>query len=424
MGSKSHLLVLSGVLLFSSATEARVIYGEDNRVEVISATPAQQKLASSTAVMMLSRNLLPKNSKYSEVSQKETLGSYISDMTSQGLKACKGERFIDQPNPAQCSGFLIAPDLIVTAGHCVTDSADCSDNNWVFDFKTDTRGKAGKKIKNSDIYKCQRVISQTLNSSINLDYAIVQLDRPVLDREPLEINSSGEIRNFTRLMVIGAPMGLPTKVADGAWVRSNHHPHFFQANLDSFQGNSGSAVFNEKTGLVEGILVRGEQDFVVDYGKSCIKSVKCTNDNCRGEDVMRLTVIPEVSLQNVLNEAALRGDVSTLNKVLKLETWVDFYTKDGQTALMKAALGGHAEALSLLLAAGAEVNLQDAEGNSALHHLAKSLSNKTRASLEILLGMGAGLELKNKKGETPLDVARANGNLDGVEILKAKIATR
>src|SRR5690606_2728603 len=114
-------------------------------------------------------------------------------------------------------------------------------------------------------------------------------------------------------------------------------------------------------------------------------------------------VIPEVSLQIALNESALKGDTVTLNKVLKLDTWVDFYTKDGQTALMKAAIGGHAETLSLLLAAGAEVNLQDAEGNSSLHHLAKKLSNKTRASLEILLGMGAKLDFKNNKGETPLD---------------------
>jgi len=360
MRSKAQLLVLSGVLIGSSALEARVIYGEDNRIEVNSSNAFQQKLASSTAVMMSSRNLTSKNSEYAEVSQKNTLGAYIQDLTSQGLKACKGERFLNQPNPAHCSGFLIAPDLIITAGHCVDDYTACADNSWVFDFKTDSRGKAGNKIKKSDIYSCKRVISQTLSQSINLDYAIVQLDRKVSDREPLEINSGEEIKNYTKLLVIGAPMGLPTKVAGGAWVRSNHHPHFFQANLDSFQGNSGSAVFNEKSGRVEGILVRGEQDFAIDNANSCVRSVKCANDNCRGEDVMKLTVIPEVSLQETLNEAALNGDIDTLNKVLTLDTWVDFYTKDGQTALMKAAVGGHAETLSLLLAAGADVNLQDA----------------------------------------------------------------
>lgn len=424
MVSKSQLLVLSGVLLVSSLVQARVIYGEDNRVEVISSSPFQQKLAASTAVMMNARNLIPKNNDSFEVSQKDTLRAFISDLTSQNLKACKGERFLDQPNPGFCSGFLIAPDLLVTAGHCVEDVGACSDNKWVFDFKTDSRGKAGKNIKSSDVYSCKSVISQTLSSPINLDYALIQLDRKVTGRGPLEINSTGEIKNFTRLMVIGSPMGLPTKVASGAWVRSNHHPHFFQANIDSFQGNSGSAVFNEKTGHVEGILVRGEQDYTIDYGNSCIKSVKCTNESCRGEDVMKLTVIPEVSLQSVMNEAALKGDTETLRRVLKLGTWVDFYGKDGQSALMKAALGGHAEALSLLLAAGADANLQDAEGNSSLHHLAKSLSNKTRASLEILLGMGAKLELKNNKGETALDVARVNANSTGVEILKDKLATR
>ena len=37
------------------------------------------------------------------------------------------------------------------------------------------------------------------------------------------------------------------------------------ANLDSFEGNSGSAVFNELTGEVEGILVRGKPDSVGQY---------------------------------------------------------------------------------------------------------------------------------------------------------------
>ena len=32
---------------------------------------------------------------------------------------CQTERFRDQPIGAFCSGFLVAPDIIATAGHCV-----------------------------------------------------------------------------------------------------------------------------------------------------------------------------------------------------------------------------------------------------------------------------------------------------------------
>ena len=37
--------------------------------------------------------------------------------------------------------------------------------------------------------------------------------------------------------------------------------YYFTANLDTYRGNSGSPVFNAITHKVEGVLVRGEQDF-------------------------------------------------------------------------------------------------------------------------------------------------------------------
>ena len=46
----------------------------------------------------------------------------------------------------------------------------------------------------------------------------------------------------TPLVVIGHPSGLPTKIADGAWVRNNESEYYFVTNLDTFGGNSGSAV--------------------------------------------------------------------------------------------------------------------------------------------------------------------------------------
>ncbi|MBZ0254010.1 MAG: hypothetical protein K8I02_11785, partial [Candidatus Methylomirabilis sp.] len=54
--------------------------------------------------------------------------------------------------------------------------------------------------------------------------------------------------------------------------------------------NSGSAVFNAPSvaagaPFVEGILVRGEQDFV--FQDTCFKSNVCTDLGCSGEDVTR-----------------------------------------------------------------------------------------------------------------------------------------
>ena len=91
--------------------------------------------------------------------------------------------------------------------------------------------------------------------------------------------------------VIGHPVGLPAKVAGGAIVRDNTPNPFFVANLDTYGGNSGSPVFNSRTHRVEGILVRGERDFVA--RGNCTVSFVCPTTGCRGEDVTRITKLRE-----------------------------------------------------------------------------------------------------------------------------------
>jgi hypothetical protein len=88
--------------------------------------------------------------------------------------------------------------------------------------------------------------------------------------------------------VVGHPSGLPVTIAGGATVQL-HRQTFFQADLDTYQGNSGSPVFNGdrlRAGelFVEGILVRGEVDFEQDT--PCLLSRRCPLfKGCRGEDV-------------------------------------------------------------------------------------------------------------------------------------------
>ncbi len=92
-------------------------------------------------------------------------------------------------------------------------------------------------------------------------------------------------------MVIGHPAGLPTKIAGGAQGRDRTNEGFFTANLDTYGGNSGSAVFNSLTGLVEGILVRGEQDYM--QKGDCRVSNLCPVDGCRGEDVTKISNVAD-----------------------------------------------------------------------------------------------------------------------------------
>ena len=105
-----------------------------------------------------------------------------------------------------------------------------------------------------------------------------------------EIRKSGGVEVGEDLVVIGHPTGLPTKIADGANVRRRAGTYFV-ANLDTYGGNSGSAVFNANTGVVEGILVRGETDYRRDYRRNCRVSNVVSDNGGRGEDVTYITNI-------------------------------------------------------------------------------------------------------------------------------------
>ena len=64
--------------------------------------------------------------------------------------------------------------------------------------------------------------------------------------------------------------------------------------------------------------------------------------------------------------------------------------------------GVRGQITTLLLEAGADPNLQNNIGNTALHLAAKW---DRMDSIPILVEHGASLEVENSRGETPLDVA-------------------
>ncbi|MBI4679106.1 MAG: trypsin-like peptidase domain-containing protein [Elusimicrobia bacterium] len=178
--------------------------------------------------------------------------SYAEEMS-----LCPEEPFYDQRTGAFCSGSLVGPDLLMTAGHCVKTETSCKSAKFVFGFAVREKGVNPESVPAGEVYGCGKLLGRE-QVGAGADWALIKLDRPVLDHKPLALNRSGKIENGAPLFVIGHPAGLPTKIAGGAKVRDASPNGYFVANLDTYGGNSGSAVFNAGTGLVEGILVRGE----------------------------------------------------------------------------------------------------------------------------------------------------------------------
>lgn len=269
----------------SESIETKVIYGEDNRRDLYNVTDSMLlKLADSTVALVSSRELTASGDRY------------LLDTTTfgQSYGLCQSEPFREQNNVAFCSGSLVGPRLVLTAGHCIRSSSNCADTRFVFGYAVKAYGAIPTTVPKSEVYSCARIV-HTLVKNNGKDFAVIELDRDVVGHQPLKVRRSGTVAVGDELVVIGHPSGLPTKIADGATVRSIQSEHFV-ANLDTFGGNSGSAVFNRTTGVVEGILVRGETDFKMQG--SCNVSYRCTDTGCRGEDVTKVTeavdYIPEL----------------------------------------------------------------------------------------------------------------------------------
>lgn len=85
----------------------------------------------------------------------------------------------------------------------------------------------------------------------------------------------------------------------------------------------------------------------------------------------------------------------------------------GQTPLHIASRKGHSKVVELLLHSNAVSNLQDEEGNTALH------SAENMETVEMLLSNSfkTNPNIPNRRGQTPLHVAAAKGNVGIVDLL-------
>lgn len=258
----------------------KVVYGVDNRVEAYRSTKLQ--IAKST-MALIHNDLLTPDVNFAQ-NQKYNLPD-LKFGYAYGL--CSYERFFEQGNPANCSGSLIAKNLVLTAGHCITDDYDCAKYHFVFDYRVSANGSFPKSVQASQVYSCKRIINRTLTDYY--DYALIELDRDVVDREPIQLELNANLKAKDKVFVIGHPSGLPTKVGAYGLVRKTYS-EYFSSNLDTYGGNSGSPVFNKDNRQV-GILVRGEWDYDYDTKNFCNFSHVCSSTGCSGEESTNIAPI-------------------------------------------------------------------------------------------------------------------------------------
>ena len=103
--------------------QPKVVYGTDDRMDVYQESdPLIRTWAASTCALIYSNKL----SVQPDGSYVLTPSAYIRG----GYPACPEEPFGDQPTAAFCTGFLVGPDLIATAGHCGMSTETCFVFGW------------------------------------------------------------------------------------------------------------------------------------------------------------------------------------------------------------------------------------------------------------------------------------------------------
>ncbi len=252
-----------------------IVYGDDNRIDTFESTSAlYQRIAKSTAAMVSKEKMKVRGN---------TVELHGPELGRQ-FRLCEKERFYHQPFIANCSGFLVAPDILASAGHCFEDRSDCTQSSWVFNYKVDDAKQRQVSVTTNDVYKCTEILKQSLTETT--DFALIRLDRPVVGVAPVKL-ASKPITVGTKVVMIGHPSGLPQKITDQAVVKSVSATEF-KATLDAFQINSGSAVFNAENGELVGILVRGVVDYRTNREFQCTE-VNTTGEEKEGEDVASYT---------------------------------------------------------------------------------------------------------------------------------------
>jgi hypothetical protein len=186
----------------SLCIQPKVIYGVDNRQEYYEINdPFVKELADSTLALVDRRQLQNLPGAQYKLAGRQYGSAY-------GL--CTTEPYYSQQISAFCTGFLVAPNLVATAGHCIQSQAECQNTQLVFGFALKGPQTQNDIFDDQQVYSCSELIkSETANSGA--DYAVIRIDRMAIGRSSLELRSQGELSVGDEVLSLDIHQAFPSK---------------------------------------------------------------------------------------------------------------------------------------------------------------------------------------------------------------------
>lgn len=196
---------------------------------------------------------------------------------------CKCEPFFNQPVGAgiTMTGCLVEDDVIATAYHCIKKFPK-DKLRIIFGYKMSNSKTPVTQIHTDNIYKPlftrgDEYKSRNIRSP---EWALIKLDRKVIQREPVQLSSKNNVTTGQQVYVLGHPVGLPLKFAPGAKIQHIQRGTFV-ADLDIYSGNSGSPIFDAESHEFIGVVTKGDYSDFVDTGECVISIVYPNREFCK-----------------------------------------------------------------------------------------------------------------------------------------------